>query len=94
MVMKSVKYHLSKHGLKLPRLLGRAIQSFKHTNSSGNVRPFFFIAGKCLDDLKEDFGRLRKSFLQLSSFLPVLAGDECVFQRSEHLLEVIRHQVL
>lgn len=85
MVMKSVKYHLSKHGLKLPGLLGRARQSFKHMNSSGNLKLFFFVAGKCLDDLKEDFGRLRKSFLQLSSILPVLAGDGCVFHRGVNI---------
>ena len=48
MVMKSVKYHLSKHGLKLPRLLGRAIQSFKRANSSGNVRPFFLLQANVL----------------------------------------------
>lgn len=82
MAMESVKYHFSKYDLKLPGPLGRtrARQAFNHTNSSGNLR-LVFIAGKCVDDLKEDFGRLRKSLLQLSSFLPIPAGDGCVFHR-------------
>lgn len=64
MVMKLIKYHLSKCGLKLPGLLSRSRWSFQA------IWSLLFIAGRCLDDLEEDTAGLRKSFLHLFSLLP------------------------
>lgn len=64
MVLKLIKYHLSKCGLKLPCLLSRSRWSFQA------IWSLLFIAGRCLDDLEEDTAGLRKSFLHLFSLLP------------------------